>query len=398
MPRPSAPMPRQLFFSTPEQRLALARERFFERGERPSGLVNDAVLQSWSRCLALGRRPHEEPNAESVSRTRLHSALRLSRQLREASTGGLQQLEAAIAGTPCRVILTNPEGVVVYISPRGAQPHETTMLRLGGVGTDLSEANMGTSAPGIVAKTGHGCSVQGGEHFSEAVGRVHCAAAPIRDVHGQLAGVLDLTVEGHGFGFDAFALVGSYASTIENHLLQLQSDDLLVLAFQADPSLLGTPLEALAGVCSDGRLRWVNTTAIRLARASAGQPVADALGHELGTLLGLLRQSRPQPLRLSSGLTVWMQARLRSGDGAGPLLPAPVPQAALVTEPPALTAEAPATLDMQRAHQIAHTLQACGGNVARAARQLGVSRGLIYRNMKPAPAPCVPNGNTSGPG
>ena len=35
---------------------------------------------------------------------------------------------------------------------------------------------------------------------------------------------------------------------------------------------------------------------------------------------------------------------------------------------------------------IEKTLAACGGNVSRAARELGVSRGLIYRHVKQAPA------------
>jgi transcriptional regulator of acetoin/glycerol metabolism len=33
-------------------------------------------------------------------------------------------------------------------------------------------------------------------------------------------------------------------------------------------------------------------------------------------------------------------------------------------------------------HLIATTLAACGGNVSRAARELGVSRGLVYRHLK----------------
>ena len=42
--------PRQLFASTPAQRVALARQQFFEEGVRPSGLVGEAVIQSWMRC------------------------------------------------------------------------------------------------------------------------------------------------------------------------------------------------------------------------------------------------------------------------------------------------------------------------------------------------------------
>jgi transcriptional regulator of acetoin/glycerol metabolism len=49
----------QPFFSTPTQRLALARQRYFDEGTRPSGLVSEGVIQSWSRCVQAHRDPSE---------------------------------------------------------------------------------------------------------------------------------------------------------------------------------------------------------------------------------------------------------------------------------------------------------------------------------------------------
>jgi transcriptional regulator of acetoin/glycerol metabolism len=45
-----------------------------------------------------------------------------------------------------------------------------------------------------------------------------------------------------------------------------------------------------------------------------------------------------------------------------------------------------ATLRDNDRHLIVQTLQACAGNVSKAARKLGVSRGLIYRHLKQAKA------------
>jgi len=36
-----------LFFNSRTERLALARRRYFEEGLLPSGIVSDAVYQSW---------------------------------------------------------------------------------------------------------------------------------------------------------------------------------------------------------------------------------------------------------------------------------------------------------------------------------------------------------------
>lgn len=371
--------PTQLFFATPAQRAALARERFFEEGEQPTGLVNEAVLQSWSRCNAAGKRTRDRIEAEPLSALRTDAALRHSRLLRAAASPALAQLERALAGTPSQLLLTNAQGVIVCTGQRTPCAAESALPALARLGMDLSEASLGTTAPGIVSATGKGCSVLANEHFNEAILGIQCAAAPIRGVDGQLAGVLDLSVEGRGFGFDAYALIASYARGIENRLLQLQSDDLLVLAFHADPALLGTPLEALAGIDGSGVVRWTNATAARLTGAQRGLPALEVFGQPLHALVALARHPGPQALCLPNGLTAWCSARLQARDGAAALTPVAVACAApAADEPPT----APRTLEETQADSIAQALQAAGGKVARAARALGVSRGVIYRHLQ----------------
>jgi transcriptional regulator of acetoin/glycerol metabolism len=268
------------------------------------------------------------------------------------------------------------------------------------VGVNIGESVLGTSAPGVVVKTGNACTVKGPEHYFEWLGAFQCAAAPIRDVHGGLAGVLDLTVEVGSFGFDAASVVGQYANAIENQLLQAQSSEHLVLHFQTTPALLGTPLEALAGVTTDGRVVWVNGVAERFIgalEAASERDVEHLIGCSISALLALARQGSPQPVRLLNGLTVWLAARLQARDGvdfrhavatlpAGPppekMEPAPEPNAA--------------TLGEHNHKLFERTLAAHGGNVAKTARALGVSRGLVYRRLglgKPTLTPSEPAGS-----
>jgi transcriptional regulator of acetoin/glycerol metabolism len=68
--------------------------------------------------------------------------------------------------------------------------------------------------------------------------------------------------------------------------------------------------------------------------------------------------------------------------------PLPLPAEAAAAEHPPLPAapcaDEGARLRAASQELIERTLAACGGNVSRAARELGVSRGLIYRHLKPA--------------
>ena len=65
---PPAPLPSNPFYASRQDRVALARERYFERGERPSGLVSEPVLQSWTRCLGASRSPAELAAMRAIKR------------------------------------------------------------------------------------------------------------------------------------------------------------------------------------------------------------------------------------------------------------------------------------------------------------------------------------------
>jgi transcriptional regulator of acetoin/glycerol metabolism len=385
-----------LFSTTAADRVTLARRQLFEEGQRPTGLVSEAVIQSWMRCHRTHPDTRRPVAFDPVSASRLHAALERSRALLHTARAELQTMERALAGTGACVMLTNADGVVLYITPPGAvqRPLTRSFARLG---VNLSEQRVGTSAPGIVARTGRACTVLGGEHYFEPLAGLRCAAAPIRDVHGRLAGVLDVTVEDQPFGFDAGAMVGLYATTIENDLLQSLSRDQLILRFQTSPSLLDTPLVGLAGVTSDGTVAWLNDAGARLLGSLPAEPpdrqVEDLLGFSLDALLRLCHGA-PQPLQLASGLVVWASARLaahgtalEAADAAVPDALAPAPAEAAPPAPPVAPvapADAAATLREHHRQLIAQTLAAHGGNVTQAARQLGVSRGTLYRQLRQA--------------
>jgi transcriptional regulator of acetoin/glycerol metabolism len=191
-------------------------------------------------------------------------------------------------------------------------------------------------------------------------------------------------------------VVTLYATTIENCLLRAQSGEHLVVHLQTSPSLLGTPMEGLAGLDARGRIAWVNPMGARLLGLSQGERghTAQAVfGVDAAQLTRLTRAQGAQLHRLPNGLNVWTVVRLQASDGAsrlhalGALAIAPgagssappgaPPSAATVATP----AGAATLRDLDRS-LIARTVQACAGNVSQAARTLGVSRGLVYRHLK----------------
>lgn len=421
-------LPNTSFLQSRPARIALARQRFFEEGHTPTGVVGEAVFESWARCLRQHGNPSDRATFQPVTASRTQLALLKNRDLRQAWMDELPRLEAILGATSCAAMLTDATGVLIGASCVG-RSHEQLMPIATRLGVNLSEDAVGTTAPGVAARTGKPVCVLGGEHFFDSVQSMHCAAAPIRDLRGQLAGVLDISSEHIPFEFDAAAVAGLYAGAIENRLLVAQSVDHLVIRFQLAPELLDTAMVGLIGVGVDGLQAWENGVAQSLLGAGRGHAIHPGQRPESGlglawTQLAALPAVGAAPLTLPNGLLVWARAEMRARDGRRGLVAAPQPTAAgpadrpetvalerAATAPtqtvvaamtaaplgmedqPAAPASATPRLRESDLQLIQRTLLACGGNVSDAAARLGVSRGLIYRRLRaasqadPAPAP-----------
>jgi DNA-binding NtrC family response regulator len=166
------------------------------------------------------------------------------------------------------------------------------------------------------------------------------------------------------------------------------------------PTLLGTPMEGLAGVNGDGMVTWVNGMAARLLGVLQVGPwmqLSEVFGLKPRELAALTRRADATLHQLPNGLAVWLLAHMQSADGAKEVfsLGSHQENAQATAEPepaiaaPDMTPPSPTKLRESELQLVERTLAEYGGNVSKAARALGVSRGLIYRHLNrssPAPA------------
>jgi transcriptional regulator of acetoin/glycerol metabolism len=408
------PLRSNLFFADRSQVVELARRRYFEDGIPPSGVISEAVFQSWARCQRLHDGPARKVEFQPVTTSRTQLALQRNRPLHEAWLAEATNLKVLLGTTSCAAMLTDGSGVLIAATGAG-RPHENLMPVATRLGVDLSEEAVGTTAPGVVVRTGQPVCVIGSEHFFNDVHQMHCAAAPIRDTRGLVAGVLDISSESIAFGFDAALVVGHLASAIENSLLIAQASEQLVLRLQLTPPQLDSTAVGLIGIGMDGRIAWLNGIAARLLGLPANtctqeRPCAEAvLGSAFASLASLPRHGSAL-LALPNGLSVWVRSDWRGNEGRYDCFEAserdseeaafslaargerstPSAEMAIAetlsdldrqsTE--ALLLPSPPTLKTTHHDLVQKALRECDGNLSRAARLLGVSRGWIYRRVQ----------------
>jgi sigma-54 dependent transcriptional regulator, acetoin dehydrogenase operon transcriptional activator AcoR len=392
------------FFITRETQIALARRRYFEEGVLPTGMVSDAVFQSWARCHRSNQKPHEKIEFQPVSISRSQLALQKNRNLHEAWLNEMPALGSALGSANCSAILTDASGVLIGATPASHFGQKIIPIAHR-IGVNLSEEYVGTSAPGIVARTGKQASVLGAEHYADAVSTMFCTAAPIRNIQGQLAGILDISSEGVPFKFDPASVVSLYAASIENRLLVAQSRDLLIVKFQFLPAIIETPMVAILGFDLTGQLVWLNSVASRLLgmavttdgrKPCSTADIFDAPFEQLASQVGQGVQAQ----RLRNGLQVFTTCELQetstssrlsprstpSGDASMAFLPqqnnwtpSHNPTSEAHTEEGYLPAN---SLKQADADLIRRCLTECKGNVSKVAKRLKVSRGLVYRRLQ----------------
>lgn len=391
------------FFVTREERVALARQRYFEEGILPTGVVSEAVFQSWTRCHRSSQKPHDKIEFQPVSLSRSQLALQKNRTLHEAWLNEMPALGSALGSAHCSAILTDASGVLIGATP-SAHLTQGIIPVAHRIGVNLSEEHVGTSAPGIVARTGKQASVLGAEHYANAVNTMYCTAAPIRNIQGQLAGILDISSEGVPFKFDPASVVGLYAASIENRLLVAQSQDLLIVKFQFLPAIIETPMVAMLGFDLAGQLVWLNSVASNLLGMSVNPDEREACATEhifdthFGQLASLVGQGF-QSQNLRNGLHVFVTCELRK-HGSSEVharLQAEHTQATTTLAPQTPGAQSFSTVSVPVQHDAylpadslreadADLIRKClaehKGNVSQAAKRLKVSRGLIYRRLK----------------
>jgi len=340
-------------------------------GSAGSAPVEPWLLRSWQRCLTAGHRPDQRVAFDTVTRASIQEAQERQRALIGAARPVLARLSRAIADTRYFAILTDARGMVIDVGdlPGGSDEATRRARDIGRVGVDLSERAVGTTAIGAVLAEQAPVWLHRAEHFFDDTGIYSCAGAPLFGPQGDCIGMLDLTGVQVVERPELRHLAALSARSIENALVRAHPHALL-LRLNWPGCASGDDADGLLGLDADGCVVASNGTARQmlqqpLARGTAARSchASDLFALPVDMLWDAARRADAIDVPLWSGLRLQAWAQLAD--------------AGTNTSTPAA---APRLRDVETA-LIRKAVEAARGNVAEAARTLGISRATVYRKL-----------------
>ncbi|QGM21379.1 GAF domain-containing protein [Spiribacter sp. 2438] len=331
------------------------RGQLLDGAESPAGAA-EGVGRSWQRSRENGLTPERSAADAMLEQAALALVRERNQRLIAFALPELENLRHQIAGTNSAVLLADANGVILerHGDPAFSRRSQRVALQPGAC---WGESARGTNAIGLALAEQRSASVHGEEHFLACNTFLTCAATPIRDVNGQLTGLLDVSGDQPARQLHALGLVRMGARMIENRMLETEFPDAIYLHFHVRPELVGTLGEGIVAVEPSGRVLAFNEVASRHMSALTVHAELDGLlESSFDELAG--RSDEWIILRTRDGLNV--TARIQGPASRGERVSVPMgrrsgqPRAADVDDPfPALHAGDPGFVDlMWRARQV----------------------------------------------
>ncbi len=348
-----------------------------------------SIERSHARCAALGVEPARTPDLSSIAPPRLREVREKHRRLCDQAAPVMELLYEQIVNTHSMVVLADANGTILQAIGDNGFLERAQQIALA-PGVNWAEQNKGTNAIGTALFDESATLVHGGEHYVSANHFLTCSAAPIFDHHGEVLGVLDVTGDQRSYHPHTLGLVDLSARLIEHQWINDKFRHGLRLCFHPRPEMLGTMREAMLALAPDGAILGANRSAIETlglgVAALRRLGLESVFGVSLGAIADHFRRASDEPLRLHAVIgraagPLWARAQfnwstrwpaMTAADAAAAAAPVLVPQPA-----------AP-SLQAQEIAAIRRAVDAAGGNISLAARQLGVARNTVYRKLRTA--------------
>ncbi|MCR4426925.1 MAG: sigma 54-interacting transcriptional regulator [Firmicutes bacterium] len=218
----------------------------------------EVIERSWSRCRSLGL-DRENLRPDTLGPEEVERRREANSQLLTVARPLTDRLYDLVRDTGHFIVVADSEARILDVTGsqdmlvRGERAHLAPGVR-------WDERDIGTNAIGLALREGMPVQVAGEQHFSVMHKNWTCSAAPIRDPHGQIAGILDMSSPGlvtapHPH---TLAMVVATAAAIENQLRVERTYRELTLATKYHTAMVENMSDGVLTVDADGTVTYIN--------------------------------------------------------------------------------------------------------------------------------------------
>ncbi|ADH98139.1 sigma-54-dependent Fis family transcriptional regulator [Salisediminibacterium selenitireducens] len=167
-------------------------KRFLEEGTVDETRLRKRIIESWTFCRSAGVDPYDGKGSTLLTFEELKEKKEHNQMLLEIALPYLQKLKKLFKGSGSILLLIDPDGYVLNVTGEPETRRSANDINFV-EGIRWTEEQVGTNAIGTAIRTCEPITVFGHEHFARASQNWVCSAAPIKDDHGRLLGVLDIS-------------------------------------------------------------------------------------------------------------------------------------------------------------------------------------------------------------
>lgn len=340
-----------------------ARQAVMVNGQLDAPWVHTWISNSWQRCIKLGLQSQDTLAFKPVSAGHARQTLEQHHELIQSAKPELERLGRAIAGTQFFALITDAKGVLLDLGGQ-IDKHDKRVTAIARVGVDLSEEAVGTTAISAALNEKRPVWLHRNEHFFNDTSVYSCAGAPLWGPLGECIGMLDLTGVQTAERPELMHLAALSARSISNALLLRQPHHLLV-RLNWPGRLMGDDNDGLLLLGADGEVLGANPWAREMLNldAHAQAHASDVFALPWALLFDAASRDQLLDVPLWSGLQLQAKACLQHACQSAP------------------SGQHTGPLQQIQTAMISKAIEHARGNVAQAAKALGISRATLYRKL-----------------
>jgi len=256
-------------------------EKFVRDEKIDEKIVRPIILESWERSKNLGIDPNKK-SFISLKNEELIKRLKDNQRLIKTSSPLLEILASSVRGSGFRIDLFDKD---VYILKQwGDSETLENSRKLGSCpGVCKSEKSAGTNAISLAHFLKISIQLIGPEHYCGRLQQWTCSAAPIKDIFGNILGIINMTgnyklVHKHTLG-----MVIATAKAIENQLHQNEISKKLEIENKYVNASIESNFDAVLIIDEKGKIIKAN----RVGEEMFGLPIDAILNHRCEDIFGV---------------------------------------------------------------------------------------------------------------